>query len=330
MTDLTKGATAGRLHWLDWMKLFSIVAIIWGHFFSAGHVYLYLFSVQAFCIISGFLYKKAPNWKSCLEKNFWQLLVPTLLLSVAMHLEAMMRAWSLGLTYSISWPRFFYYLLKGYHWCMGPCWFFYMLFIIRIIMQLLPQHRLVHGVLFVLLSGGAIGVHLSGIDIANAWVNVLVCMPMFLLGVFLQPLREWLTRLHNYKFEVVLLVLAVAIILFCGEYNGYVWMYRCGYGNSFLLFVVGALGGIMLLYIVSLWVCRLLYSSIVEKLSSGSILIVGVHIIIVRRLMELPNRTWGEDLLFSLMILLAFYPIIILTKRYCPILLGQYRRKGKV
>ena len=155
-------------------------------------------------------------------------------------------------------------------------------------------------------------------------------LPMFLLGVFLQPLREWLTRLHNYKFEVVLSVLAVAIILFCGEYNGYVWMYRCGYGNSFLLFVVGALGGIMLLYVVSLWACRLLYSSIVEKLSSGSILIVGIHIIIVRRLMELPNRTWGEDLLFSLMILLAFYPIIILTERYCPILLGQYRRKGKV
>ena len=51
-----------RLVWLDWMKVWAIFSIIWGHFFSEGHVYLYVFSVQVFCVISGFLYKKSPNW----------------------------------------------------------------------------------------------------------------------------------------------------------------------------------------------------------------------------------------------------------------------------
>ena len=59
-----------RLVWLDWMKVWAILSIIWGHFFSTGHVYLYVFSVQVFCVISGFLYKKAPDWRSCLQKCF--------------------------------------------------------------------------------------------------------------------------------------------------------------------------------------------------------------------------------------------------------------------
>ena len=71
-----------RLVWLDWMKVWAILSIIWGHFFSTGHVYLYVFSVQVFCVISGFLYKKAPDWRSCLQKCFWQLFVPTIILSI--------------------------------------------------------------------------------------------------------------------------------------------------------------------------------------------------------------------------------------------------------
>lgn len=40
-----------RLIWLDWMKVWAILSIIWGHFFSAGHIYLYVFNVQVFCVI---------------------------------------------------------------------------------------------------------------------------------------------------------------------------------------------------------------------------------------------------------------------------------------
>ncbi len=82
----------GRLVWVDWMKTFAILSIVWGHFFSAGHIYLYVFSVQVFCVISGFLYKKSDSWKTCLRKCFWQLLVPTVIMSVMMQLEASLRS----------------------------------------------------------------------------------------------------------------------------------------------------------------------------------------------------------------------------------------------
>jgi fucose 4-O-acetylase-like acetyltransferase len=60
-----------RMLWLDWMKVLAILSIVWGHFFSEGYVYLYVYSVQAFCLMSGFLYKRSADWKRCVQKSFW-------------------------------------------------------------------------------------------------------------------------------------------------------------------------------------------------------------------------------------------------------------------
>ena len=75
-----------RIVWLDWMKVWAIISIIWGHFFSEGHLFLYVFSVQSFCLISGFLYKRYSDWTTCLKKCFWQLFVPTVIMSIIMLL----------------------------------------------------------------------------------------------------------------------------------------------------------------------------------------------------------------------------------------------------
>lgn len=317
----------GRMVWLDWMKVWAILSIIWGHFFSAGYVYLYVFSVQTFCLISGFLYKKSPDWKTCIRKCFWQLFVPTVIMSVIMQLEALLRCMALGQSYDISWTWYVQWLLLGHRWCMGPCWYFYSLIVMRLMMQALPERRWAYALLFVLLSAGAIGLQYKGVEVSNANVNVLVCMPIFLIGVFLKPLKQAIGGLHHYAVETVLLVVAVVVVYLCGDYNGYVWMYKCGFGNNYALYVIGGISGSLMLYIVSLWLGRLPYHQMILTLSKGSILIIGLHIIIVRRLTELPDRMWGEDLLFSLLILFSFLPIIHLAERFFPLLLG--RQPGK-
>ena len=315
----------GRIVWLDWMKVWAILSIIWGHFFSAGHVYLYVFSVQVFCVISGFLYKKSSDWKTCLLKCFWQLFVPTVIMSLIMQLEAYFRCMAMGTSYDISWPWFFEWLLLGHRWCMGPCWYFYSLIVIRLLMQLLPEKKWIYGLLFVGLSAVAIYLHHIGFEVSNANVNVVVCMPFFLIGVFLKPLKAVLSKLHNYVAEAALLVVAIAVVYLCGEYNGYVWMYKNGFGNNFALYILGGMAGFLMLYVISLWLNRLPYRQMVLTLSKGSILIIGLHIVIVRRLTELPNRMWGEDLLWTVMILLFFLPIILLVERFFPILLGRHK-----
>jgi fucose 4-O-acetylase-like acetyltransferase len=321
-----KAITQERIVWLDWMKVLAILSIIWGHFFSEGHVYLYVFSVQVFCLISGFLYKKASDWKTCIKRCFWQLFVPTVIMSLIMQLEAYSRCMALGTSYDISWPWFFEWLLLGHRWCMGPCWYFYSLMVMRLIMQALPEQKWAYGLLFVVLSAGAIVYHYKGYEMSNANVNVLVCMPFFLIGVFLKPLKQMLNGLHNYAAEAALLALGIGLVVVCGNYNGYVWMYENGYGNNYALYIIGGMAGAMMLYAISLWLSRLPYRQMVLTLSKGSLLIIGLHIVIVRRLTELPDRLWGEDLLFSLLILFFFVPVIQLVERYCPLLIGQYKR----
>jgi len=130
----------------------------------------------------------------------------------------------------------------------------------------------------------------------------------------------------NYLVECILIIVALALVYLCGEYNGYVWMYKNGFGDNFVLYVIGGVAGTIMLYVISLWLSRLPYRQMVLTLSKGSILIIGLHIIIVRRLTELPDRMWGEDLLLSILILFGFVPIIRLAELFFPILLGRHRK----
>lgn len=320
---MNERCNGGRIVWLDWMKVWAILTIIWGHFFSAGHVYLYAFSVQVFCVISGFLYKKSPNWIICIKKCFWQLLVPTMIMSTIMHLDAYIRCMALGKQYDISLLWYFKWLLLGHRWCMGPCWYFYSLIIMRLIMQALPNRKWVCATLFVAISVAAICFRSVGVEISNANTNVMVCMPFFIIGLFLKPIKELLNRLHNYFVELILLVFSIFGVVLCGNYNGYVWMYLCEFGNNYFLYILGGVAGTVMLYVISLWLSRLPYKNMIMTLSKGSIVIIGLHIIIVRRLTELPNRMWGEDLIFAILIILAFVPMIRLTELFAPILLGR-------
>ena len=315
----------GRLLWLDWMKVWATLAVIWGHFFAKGDVYVFVFNLQVFCVISGFLFKKSPNWKVCVQKCFWQLLVPTIIMSTLMHLEAYFRCLALGQQYDISWHWFFEWLLLGHRWCMGPCWYFYSLIVIRLIMQLLPEKKWIFALLFVLLSSGAIYLHVIGFKASNSNINVLLCMPFFLIGVFLKPWKSTFNNMHNYLIEGLLLIISVVLVILCGIYNGYVWMYLNGFGNNYVLYILGGMAGTGMLYVISMWLSRLPYCKMVQSLSMGSLLIIGLHIIIVRRMTELPNRVWGEDLAYAILILFAFVPIIRLAELFFPTILGRHK-----
>lgn len=125
--------------------------------------------------------------------------------------------------------------------------------------------------------------------------------------------------------ELALFLVSVMGVYLCGNYNGYVWMYLNGFGNNYVLYIIGGMAGTGMLYILSMWLSRLPYHAMVQTLSKGSLLVIGLHIIIVRRLTELPDRFWGEDLFFSFLILISFIPIIRLTELFFPILLGRHK-----
>ncbi len=318
-----------RFFWLDWMKAITMLFIIWGHFLSSGNEYIYVFNVPVFCLISGFLYKK-EKFQTFVKKAFFNLFIPMLIMSLLMYSYKLLRLWSTGNNIDLQPLTFAKHFLMGNYWTLGPCWYIYTLIIMKLILQLFPSKKWVYAVLFLLSSLSAIAIHYYGFKTGNAFCNITVALPFFIIGVLLKQFKQSLKSLHIIYAEIALLILAIFIVYLCGHYNGEVWMYMAGYGNNFALFILGGIAGTTMVFIISKWAERLSKNYMAMLISKGSIVILGLHIAIVQRLCELPYRSAIEDFAFSVLILLLFVPLIRIVEIYFPILLGKYRTGNRI
>ena len=107
-------------------------------------------------------------------------------------------------------------------------------------------------------------------------------------------------------------------------------MYDGTYGKNIVLFFVGGLAGTFVIYAISYLLRNITPKSLVI-LSKGTIIILGFHQLFIRAYDYLPDRyhTVLSDYAVSLVILLAFIPIIHLSEKYFPILLGSRAIKQK-
>lgn len=97
------------------------------------------------------------------------------------------------------------------------------------------------------------------------------------------------------------------------------------------LFMIGSLAGIWMMVIVNRWLEKF-SSDVIAVLSSGTILMLGFQshffrlLAVVLQKLDITRELWSFDLstlVGSLAIVIAFYPIILFVKRYCPILMGM-------
>ena len=115
-----------------------------------------------------------------------------------------------------------------------------------------------------------------------------------------------------------------------GLYNGAPWMYDATYGKNIVVFFLGGLAGTFTIFIISFFL-RNIKPRPLMILSKGTIIILGFHQLFIRAYDYVPihYQTVYSDYVVSLFILLAFIPIIQLSERYCPILLGSRAIKQK-
>ena len=106
-------------------------------------------------------------------------------------------------------------------------------------------------------------------------------------------------------------------------------MFKCSYGESFLLFSVASVAGCVMVYLISMLLNK--YDWRIVRVSSvGTIVTLVFH----RELLHEPLK-WIDAqnfsvlienvfmFLLSVIVLLAFVPIILLVKRFIPIVLGR-------
>lgn len=155
----------------------------------------------------------------------------------------------------------------------------------------------------------------------NVIVNICTAFPFFALGIFLHKYKMRLREWDNKLMLLATFVCGLSLMVVCYHFNGFVALFRCDYGDHLLLFLIGGVAGTMMVFASS----KLLGGApkVVEIISRGTIIILGLHINAVLLIQE-ACPVWLA-LLYAVMIIMVLVPVIILIERYFPLMAGKYR-----
>lgn len=317
----------GRFDWIDWMKVLGIYLVVLGHFNTVGNQFVYVFHVPLFFVISGFLCKRECDGRLFWQKLWYNLAVPMLMLATLNYAYYCALKLYYGTFELVQVYWFVRNVLFGMMSGFGPLWFVYTLILLKIIYQYCTHNSVFYVLTVPFLGLSVLYNHydLSGtpffLKAPNVIVNICTAFPFFALGIFL---HKYKMRLHEWDNKLMLLatfVCGLSLTVVCYHFNGFVALFRCDYGDHLLLFLIGGVAGTMMVFALS----KLLGGApkVVEIISRGTIIILGLHINAVLLIQE-ACPVWLA-LLYAVMIIMVLVPVIILIERYFPLMAGKYR-----
>ena len=335
--------TKERKIWIDWMKVLGIFFIIWGHSFPPlMRDFIYAFNVPVFFMISGYLTYSEPSFKAFLKKSWFTLLIPYFIICAIKRMDL----WISHVGDGKTWLSMFgvltgFHKFQGIHACT-MMWFIFTLFLMKMAFQLWGKSN--RSLLMLTLCSliGCVAFNQSGYDVGWSLTDALLAMPFYVAGYLLatqwsEPfdlLYQYIKRSRVWLWSGIALLLFIAIY-FVAPLNPGVEMFKGRYGaHPWLFYLLGVVGSFSL-WIISILAERLCGTQVkyLTRLSAGTIVILGFHRDVANPI-EQPVKhyltgTVGYDIgtfFVSILVLLAFIPLLWLVKRYFPLLLG--RRKG--
>lgn len=322
-----------RKIWIDWAKTLSIFAIVWGHCFPEGLCgFIYAFNVPVF-IISGYLCHREASFGKCFDKTLHNLIIPYFILAaikvagpVIKHIGDGEWIWSVAA------------VLGGFHSLndapgCSNLWFVYSLVIVKLLFQVSSGKRDI-ALAMACLAGAVVYNDILHLEWRWAVSNCLLAYPFFIIGNSLRDkdiLQRLVTSARQYRYVAALAAaLLIAVTYIVGTQNGQAKLYMGQYANNIVLFAVGALTGSMAVFVLSALLdgVRL---KITRVISSGTIVILVFHRELLHPLLKEIGKTDTSSLLTvntlvfvsAVIVVMAFYPIILLVKRFIPIVLGR-------
>lgn len=325
-----------RIVWIDWMKTIAMYSIVAGHCGVPGNKYIYAFSVPCFFILSGFLSKRENDVLLFWKKLFWNLFAPMsifFLINTMFQFAAKILNGSFELKFLYQAPLLAAIGMHGQNYAAGGLmvmWFVYTLIMCKILLQYIPASN--QKVTLVVLSCVFLIIakllDLKGIVLYNSIVDTLLAMPFFTVGYLIKPYKDNLSSI-SIKWLPFLLIIGVIGVLLSGRYNDIVMLYRCSYGSNMILCIVGALCGTVGIYSISRMLERYL-TGFASVMGAGTLVILGFHTIIImilNRLIAIQGIWLYAE---SLLIFVAFYPVIEFTKKHVSVLYGKLRMPGDI
>lgn len=316
-----------RIAWVDIAKSICIILMVIGHYTSNELLltYIYSFHMPALFIISGVLYKPSSYIKTIIAFS-----IPVLFFSV-------LNAFYFYLIgdYSFS-PEYYKPIINRflqYRYGLGVAffpgvWFIWTLVGLRFIfggIYRINSSKLIYTV-GILVSITIIiymclfqeKLKLDALFHGYYFARVLPCFPFFFFGIMLRNRMERIYNLNKY-IVLILLILFILNPIICGkcDINSNIYKY------NYLIFVLLAVCSSLLTFYIS---TKIKPNILFETISKGTLLILGSHIILLKIFDSIIPQQINFIVPF-ISILSTCYPII-LSDKYCPILLGK-RKKHK-
>lgn len=338
-----------RINWIDWAKALAVCTVVFCHLPQSQDwfYYRYLQSViiVIFFFLSGYLKKDRGSDKENWKKYGHGLIIPYLLYNL------------------IVYP---YWLLKYYltHGAMpdvvaalrpiigtlllqhestfaepldGPLWYLPAILIMHVTIDLCRKTNHQHLIMvslcigsFFLYAANKYWYFLPGLTPMGLMRN----LPYYYIG-YAMGQKHWFKDVH-FKRDIVgcIACLALSILLFA-------WHLHAFHAGQHMLHII-------LFYPVNigflfggLYGCKCLnsiHSKIIINLSVGTLVVIGFHIVLITianyvfgRILTSSSAIcyqWYEALPLTIIIVALLYPIILLGKRYIPVLLGKITHKN--
>jgi len=300
-----------------------------------------MFDVPLFFIISGFLYKGCVNAKDELRKIWKTLIVPYLIICVIGALIGCVLFMSEGALTINKIGKMIINILTGFDFGIGkydlcsPLWFVYALMIVRVIFIWAQKNKIF---VIALCLAAIILMHIGNVlpfSLDSAMVGFLY----FSIGYYGKNSIDRIMELSLYK-KVVISIICIAILAAVGYYSddfnssGVITMRYMRYGKYPMLYLFSSVAGtILLFYIGKLSATKRVCANAILRMSTGLILILGIHKWIYKLLFLIPLNFNFCAVLFDVMYIIAAclisYILIVLSMKYFPLLIGGRSYNGQ-
>ena len=197
-----------------------------------------------------------------------------------------------------------------------PMWFFYALFIIKIVYAVVPKTKISKTFQFVLCLVAVRLLTIYNIDTYIPLDSAIMAYPFFLIGTESKQLLNS-SCCRNYK-KVSLTVIVLVLSYFISQFNGRCDIDTMRYGSYYSLFIFTGIATTISI----LTICKMIieYVSYIKSqltvLCIGAPLIVGLNLLIINVVKPIFSFLVGEwnsiyGMILGIIIMCLFYPLII-------------------
>ncbi|MBC1573185.1 acyltransferase family protein [Listeria booriae] len=323
--------TEKRLDWIDNLRGFGMILVVWGHM-NLPYVLetiVYSFHMPLFFFISGYLYrKKEESFLSTLKRKSSGMLIPYFFFATISIPFGIGLALIQNVPWSFSDVFMHYFYLDGVGW-NSPLWFLVVLFFIEIIYIVIDKLKW-NNIFFIFvcfLLG--YGFSITRMEFPFGLNIVLYGIVFYYLGHIGRATNigdKW--RLSKVKTVSVLVALVLINIIFGLFLNSRVSVYHNQLGNYFW-FYIAAISGSLVLFLLFKSTKRIKFLSF---LGVNSVVIMCTHYFF-KYTFILADRFFGgvlsvdRSLMFSLfetcIVLVCSIPICLFFNKYFPFFIGK-------